>query len=251
MPEPLTIVHAPAAPPSPPRATTARVRRRAWVEPRIRFWWVAAAALVLLSIYLLADKFLLWRRDSNLINSGVAVKATVLEANEVAIKGHTEQADKPVRLKYDYRGQAYEVGPEPLEGRNEGVVVGGDIPIRIDPSDPSIWTAREHPSPLLGELVGGLIALPLGLLLLLVSAWLRRGMLRTWRDAPAAAGLVATADHTAIAPRSWSVQCTLAEGSDKRLFSVFAPAGADVVPGATIWLLFPSSGRPLAAAWFD
>ena len=62
------------------------------------------------------------------------------------------------------------------------VIIGQPVTIRVDPNDPEYWTARTEPTSLPRELVGGLIPLPLVLILLAVALWQWRRMLAMWRD---------------------------------------------------------------------
>ena len=241
-------------PPAPPRELSARIRRRAWLEPHVRFWWLAALVLILSALYLLTSRFLAWQDSSRLIVSGVPVPATVLQVDESVVRGKSEPGDKATRLEYQYGGKTYEVSVAYLEGRRaeQFLIIGQPITIRVDPSDPSRWTPRQSPAPLGQELIGGIIALPIAVLIALLSLWLHRRAVRTWRSGQAARGLVLSARHTALAPRAWSVRATPADEQDKRVFTVFVPLGTDVARGAPIWLLLPSSGGPiLAAGWFE
>jgi hypothetical protein len=105
------------SPPGPPRKLTARVWRRAWLEPHVRFWWLAAVVFLAAAVYLLVSRYLVWRESSRLISSGVPVPATVLQADESVARGKTESGDKSVRLEYQYGGKTYEVSAAYLEGR--------------------------------------------------------------------------------------------------------------------------------------
>ena len=242
------------SPPAPPRDVSARIRRRAWLEPHVRFWWLATVVLILAAAYLLVSRYLAWRDASRLIVSGIPVPATVVEVDESVVRGKTEPGDKAVRLEYEYGQKKYEVSAAYLEGRRaeQFLVIGQPITIRVDPNDPDRWTPRESPAPLGQELIGGIIALPIAVLIGLLSVWQHHRAMRTWRSGQSVAGLVLSARHTALAPRAWSVRATPADEHDKRVFTVFMPSGSDVGRGAPIWLLLPASGGPvLAAGWFE
>jgi hypothetical protein len=241
------------APPEPPRPLTALASRRAWIDPRVRAWWVLAITLILIAGYLLITRYLHWREDSRLVTSGLRVEAKITQVEGITMEGKGGPGDSPVYLQYEYGGQTHRVYSPALEGRrfDQGLTVGGTVAIRIDPRDPERWTPRTVPVPLAGELTGGLIVLPIGIVLLLVSVRMRSGIVRTWRQGRAAPAVVLSARHTATIPRGFAVQCTLADQSDKRILNVFAPADADVREGSLFWILFPSgSGRPAAARWF-
>lgn len=247
------VITVESSPAPPPRRLTRRVRLRAWIEPRVRFWWGAGLVLLGIALYLLATRYLTWRQEAELVRAGQVVPATIKAANGMLTPGQGGYADNPVQFQYSWKGQTYSIVAASLPGHREFIKVGDIIPIRIDPGHPEVWTSRLQPVPLALELFGGLIALPVSLVLLLTGSWMAGGVARLWRDGPATQALVISARHTALAPRCWAVQCTPALASDRRVFQVFAPPRVEVTQGATIWLLFrpTSAGRPVAASWFD
>ena len=242
-----------APPPTPPRPVTPTARRRAWLDPRVRFWWGAGLVLVAAAGYLLISRTLVWKQNSRLSVEGTPLPAKVLQAEESVAPGKTVAGDKPVRLRYEFNGKTYEVSAPYLDGRRseQFLVVGSDIPIRVDPNDPSKWTPRETPAPLAPELIGGEITLGIGAAVVLLGVWLRSRVLRTWRNAKAVAAVVLEARHTALSPGAWAVRCSPVEEGDDRVFEVFLRPKAEVSGGTVFWLLLPDGGRPLAAGWFE
>jgi hypothetical protein len=219
----------------------------------VRFWWLAGLVLIGAAIYLLVSRWIGWRQDSRLAVTGMPVPATVLQADESVARGKTVPGDKSVKLAYEFNGKHYEVSAPYLEGRHseQFIEVGTTIPIRVDANEPSRWTPRDKPAPLAPELIGGAITLPVGLLVLLFSYWIRSRVLRTWRDAKAVGSIVLESRHTALSPSAWAVRCSPVEEGDNRVFEVFAPAKANVSEGSAIWILLPRSGRAVAAIWFE
>src|SRR4051794_30894051 len=105
MSEPTSPVAPPAQPPpAPPRELTPTVRRRAWLDPHVRFWWLTALVLVLAGASLLAVRHAGWRLGARLVESGKPVDATVRQADESVARGKTVAGDKPVRLSYEIDG---------------------------------------------------------------------------------------------------------------------------------------------------
>src|SRR3954470_6845526 len=94
-----------AAPPMPPRTVTPTARRRAWFDPRVRFWWGAGLVLIAASVYLLIGRTLAWRQNSRLSIEGTPVQAKVLQAEESVTSRKTVSGDKPVRLRYEFNGK--------------------------------------------------------------------------------------------------------------------------------------------------
>ena len=240
-------------PPTPPRIVTRAARRRAWADPRVRFWWGTGLVLVAAAIYLLVSRTVAWRQNSRLSVDGTLVQAKILQAEESVAPGKTVAGDKSVRLRYEFNGKTYEVSAPYLDGRRseDFLIVGNDIPIRVDPNDPEKWTPRQSPAPLAPELIGGEITLGIGAAVVLFGVWLRRRVLRTWRNARAVSAVVLDARHTALSPSAWAVRCSPVEESDTRVFEVFLRPKADVSEGTVFWILLPDSGRPLAAGWFE
>jgi len=240
-------------PPTPPRPVTPTARRRAWGDPRVRFWWGAGLALIAAALFLLTTRTITWKQNARLSVEGTVVPAKVLQAEESVAPGKTVAGDKPVRLRYEFNGKSYEVTAPYLDGRRseEFLIVGKDIPIRVDPNDPTKWTPRDSPAPLAPELIGGEITLGIGAAVVLLGVWLRSRVLRTWRNAKAVTAVVLDARHTALSPSAWAVRCSPVDESDTRVFEVFFRPKADVSDGTVIWILLPAGGRPLASGWFE
>lgn len=218
----------------------------------MRFWWVASVALFIVAAYLFLTHYLTWRRDSSLIVSGVALPATIVEADGSTMRERPQRGDAPVVLVYEYQGHPHRTSAAFLEGRegSDYLYVGSTIPIRVDPNDPGRWTWRVEPVPLGHAVIGAIIAFPVAIILLLASLWQRSRILRTWRDGSAVEATVLAARHTALAPRAWSIRCTSVDSADKRVFTVFAPPEADVNEGASVLLLaLARSGRPVLYEW--
>lgn len=231
----------------PPRAVTARVRRRAWAEPHVRVWWVGALALFVVAMYFLATRYASWLEGVHLIRSGVPLQGKIVEAGGSTMTGKIERGDTWVRVEYAYNGQTYQPLVMTLEGHKteEPIIVGTSIPIRVDPAHPDRWTPRLTSPPLVQDLIGGLIVLAAAVLVLLLALWRRSRVLRIWREGEIVQAVVLTARHTALAPRAWAVRCTPVDQEDKRVFNVFVSSGCDVTAGAAAPVLL-KSGRAVA-----
>jgi hypothetical protein len=239
------------APPEPPRPVTPRTRSKSWTEPRVRAWWLAAAGVLLVSLYFLTSRYLQWRKDMVLIRDGQPVEAYVYSADGYPIPGRRRPPTSPVELHYEVGGKKYQVQGY-LTGRKDSFVVHTNVPIRIDPNDPQRFTAREEPTSLRLQLVGGLILLPFAALLAAVAAAQRMRLLALWRTGRALDAIVLDARHTALAPRSWLVRCAPADPDDKRVLSVYLPERAQrPARGELLWLVADAGGAPraVASAW--
>jgi hypothetical protein len=243
-----------SAPPDVPRPMTARVRRRAWTEPHVRFWWLLTAAMFVIGAYVCTREFVLWRREARLVREGRLVQAEIMRAGGLSSRWQLLPPDTVVTIQYELDGKQYTQDGY-LKGRKDYFKIRTMVPVRVDPSDPNLWTARTEPPVLSQQLTGAAIVLP-ALVVLAVVSVLRRAMtMRTWRRGQATVALTVESRQTALAPRSRLVRCTPADRGDNRVVSVYVPqrAARDLRPGDLLWLIFPPGGRgrPVAAAWFD
>jgi hypothetical protein len=245
---------APHAPSPPPRAITPRVRRRAWVEPAVRFWWLTAMVLVLIGAWFALQGVLEWRHDVKLIREGVAVDATVYQVGEMkGIFKHPQPPDSIVTLQFSWHGKDQYTKPDRLPDRKAGefITPGDTIPIRVNPADPTDWTSAKVAGPISGRLFGAEVALPIAALTGVFGLLKWQRMLATWRRGEAIEALVMDSRNTALALGARLVRCTPDAEGDKRVFAVYVPRGlAGVGRGDTIWLLTRGRGA-VACAWFE
>jgi hypothetical protein len=243
-----------APPPGPPRPLTPRVSRRAWAEPHVRFWWVLTLVLLGIGAYVGGSHWLAWSREVRMIRSGRVVDAEILTAGGLSSRWQQLPPDSIVTLRYEVDGKTYDQTGY-LKGRTEFILVHSKVPVRVDPADPNLWTARTVPASLAQELTGALVVLPAFVALAAVSLVVRARTARVWRDGDARRAIVVESRQTALAPRSRLVRCTPADAGDNRVVQVYVPAGAaaGLHAGDELWLLFPPGrrGRPVAAAWFE
>lgn len=236
--------------PAPPRTTGPRVRRRSWAEPRVRSLWLAAVASLVIAAYLLASRYLEWRKDARLVHQGLPVSANIRQTATETLRGKTQPANSIVTLDYTVNGRAY-VAQGVLRGRTLEFKVGDDVPIRVDPADPSRWTGATEVPPLGPGLIPGLIVLPVVGIFALASLLARARLLRLWRDGQAVEALVLESRQTALAPRSRAVRCTPADPDDRRVLDVYVPHTlAGLRRGDALRVLVPA-GRTSPAVAVD
>jgi hypothetical protein len=243
----------PPAPPHPPRAVTPRVRRRAWAEPRVRAVALCAAAALAVSAYFFVSRYVEWRREAWLVTKGTPVDAVVTEAGGITLANKVVPPTTPVTMEYTVGGNKLTVQGT-LKGRKEHILTGGTVPLRVDPSDPSVWTSLTTPRPLRMELLGGLIVLPFALVLGIVALTLHRRLLSLWRDGDATAAVVIDSTHTAVAPRTHFVRCTPMDSADKRMLAAYFPrTRPKPQSGEAVWLIAKPapSTRAVGAEWFE
>ncbi len=237
------------APPAAPRGVDATIIRRAWRDPHSRAWFIAAAVVAVIMLWVLGDQTLRWLTERTLIKQGLVVSALVAEANGIPRESF-QPKDSEATLVFTHEGREYKVAGR-LYGRTEPIVVKKNVDIRIDPANPLRWTYRSEPVPLVQELVVGLALLPAAAVLVGIGMWLRRRLISTWRDGNATEALVLETGNSPIAPLSRTVRCVDIHSSERRPINVFVPRGRRVAKGDVIWLLVPKSGRPVAAATFQ
>lgn len=222
------------APPPPPREVTPAVRRRAWLEPRVRMWWLAALAVLVIAGYFAVTQYLAWRSRADLITRGIEVQAEVLRADSPDIRGRFINPGEMALIRFTHGGQLREHRATfPVR-----LPAGDTRPVHVDPDDPSRWTLETEVPPLGRELVVLWFIAPL-IPIVLGVAWLRRrGVVNLWRNGAAHRAIVVDARPTAFSPLSRAVRCTLADVSDKRVITVTIPTRKlSVTPGDGLFLL--------------
>jgi hypothetical protein len=234
---------------------TVRIRRRAWSEPRVRFWWLAAAVLLVVGLTFVAQGIRARFHDAWLIRDGLRIDARVAVANGEPVKDRPQPPDSVVEIQFRWKGDPkYSPRPRPLEGRRDFIITNSILPIHVNPDDPEDWTWLDEPLPMLARMIGGIVAIPLALLALLWALGRQRVMLRIWRHGEAVEALIVESRHTAIAPRSRVARATPADESDARIHTVYLPPRlASLRRGGAICILrLPSRPkRVCAAAWFE
>jgi hypothetical protein len=237
--------------PPPPRPLTARVRRRAWAEPNVRFRWVFALIVLLGAAWFGVSGLRSWQRDKALLQVPT-INAKIIGANADTHLGRPVPAGATVYVEWKKDGQAIQsVGS--LAGYTSAAPpnIGEEVPIHVDPEDTTRWTARNEPPSLMTNLFAAL-ACSVFALLALLSAWVkRRGVLRVWREAPVHDASVIEWQHSPLAPRSRAAKCTIAD--DPRVFHVIVPAAAAEKSKVTgqIAVLVPQQGQHMAVDWFS
>jgi hypothetical protein len=241
----------------------------------VRFWWLAAAALVAAAVYMFVVNYVAWRREAWLIRNGTLVQAKLEKSGGEVLPGRPVEPEQGVLLSFDWNGGRHESWGT-LWGRapKEVILTKSTVTIRVDPADPDHWTYRKEPPSLAADLLGAALAFALAPLAMLAAVTLRRGVLRTWRDGEAADAVVVARHSTALAPATRALKCTAAapqvEETDgagtqtdpagggtpaagTRVHTVYVPlrhgdAGQDLL---RVILPPRAGGRPLAAAWFE
>ncbi|HEV7302140.1 MAG TPA: hypothetical protein VGN72_22575 [Tepidisphaeraceae bacterium] len=237
--------------PPPPRPLSSEVRARATTEPRVRGWWLAIIGIALVAAYFAYGQVNAWRKENQLLTVGVPVDAVVLSSfDNLSVAGTKVPPETTVNLTYEYEGVTHNV-IGPLLGRVEPIVIKSTVPLRIDPKNPKLWTGRTQPSSLAAALVAAWTLAPLALLSLAGGLWTRRQLLSLYRDGQPSTASVVEVRHAALAPASQLVRCTLTDGGDNRVASVYLPSGhPSVSAGDEVPVIHKGPARMVAAGWF-
>jgi hypothetical protein len=243
----------PAAPVTPPRGVSKLVRRRIWLEPSVRFWWLAGAVMLLVAVGFSVQDLRLWLQELRLIRQGAVVPAMVLVADGIDIKDKKLPPTAITTLRYQFKGKTYDVTGT-LAGRKELILTGHPVDLRIDPDQPDVWTYRSEPTSIVAALLGPIIVFPLGLIGLLVALWKRGRLERLWKTGPARLAIVIETRQTALAPMSKLVRVTPQGVGDRRLYTVYVPHTVrQLQHGDLLWMIsHPDNATHVAAAvWFE
>jgi hypothetical protein len=201
-----------------PRAITPLIKRRVWLEPSVRRWWLLGI-LILLMFGAYAGHCL-WDRhmEGNLIRNGVTLTATIIQADYKV--GHMPLSPVDmVKLELPFPDQA-DTATGHLSSNN---YLQGTVVVHVDPADHSHWTDRTTPTPLLDSLLLGLLGLPIIPVMLALGYRESRALLHTWKNGSVIPAVIFDRKHSPIAPMSCRLRCNLINSRQKLLFTVYVP----------------------------
>lgn len=244
-PPPAHTAAVPDPPPKPPRPISPAVRRRSWMEPMVRFWWAATLVQLVIGSWFLADQVKDYLREKRLIQYGMPLTATIVAGGDEhdSRSSRSFPPDQPCDIQFIWNGQTIALSSVALSslGDTDFFHPGETIPVRVDPTDPSVWTDRTQPELLGRRLIAGIVMVPTIAATLLASLMLNRRVLRVWRDAEAVEYAVVGSTRSALAPLSHTVRCEPVDlRMDRRLVTVYLPGRfAKPAAGEILWLMHP------------
>jgi hypothetical protein len=243
-----------------PRTVTARTRRYARGEPRVRLWLLLASLASAVTIYLFVSHLLRASHDDWLRREGREVVGSVFEvdADRAAKQEYTDNTVRAVIVRYEVNGQQFS-GSVMLTPASVGSLkIGAPRSLRINPNDASDFTIRTSPASLFERTAAGLMVLPIAIGTVGIAGWKWRSLLRTWRDGELVSAIVLSRSTAGIAPSAWAVTCTPVDAVDNRVFKAYVPRSQakSLARGDLLWLIGDSiterrAGAVVAAAWFD
>jgi hypothetical protein len=177
----------------------------------------------------------------------------VISIDEYERPGRSFPGDQPHRLQLTYETDAGE--PIQLElispGRERGrLEVGQKLELRADPNDPHIVTMSTTPRSWTASLSVVMLLTPFAIVLVIITWFVRRGVLSVWAHGQPAIGTVVDTHRSGIAPKSDIVRFTVNDIEDRRVFSTLYPHTAgQLQPGDELALLMPerSPGKAIVA----
>lgn len=207
----------------PPRPVTPAVHRRAWAEPRVRIWLLAAAAILALAIYWTIAQVSSWYTGNRLIREGVRTEAAVYVPQDFnagnRIPNRRIAIRQPVVIEWTHGEQSHHANAV----LDHEMISGETVPIYIDPADPADFTTRTSASSLTGQLFGLAILLPAGLIAGAIAWIQQRRVLSLYQAGEIHPAIVVETRSNALTPESRQVRCTLLDSPDKRIITVALP----------------------------
>lgn len=238
--------------PSVPRPLTPRAKRRSWNEKSVRLWLTLSALVAAATIYFAIRDIAAASYERRLIFNGTKVTARVLSVDEYERPGRGFPLDQPRRLRLQYETAAGE--PILIEittpGQEHGrIEVDQKVPLRADPNDPRTVTMQMTPRSWIASLTVVMLLAPFAILLVILTWFVRRGVLNVWTRGQPAIGTVVDTHRSAIAPKSDMVRFTVNDIEDRRVFSTLYPHSAgQLQPGDELALLMPEKSPAKAIA---
>lgn len=249
----------PVSIPAAPRPVTARGRRRAWGEAGVAVWWKLALAVLVVAIYvgyMQSGEALKHRR---LMRTGVVVDARAVKVQGVTPEQNARfgvMRDQTVPVEFQARlPDGREVLLSGYLPRGEGrIEVNQEMQLRVDPGDWTNWGEVIDVDPWWRVLaLPLLLLLPIVLLLLALAYWRRGQVLKAWRDGTSGEAVVLETRQSATAPMSRVLRFTLADSTDRRVFSLLFPnRGGVPAKGETFPIVYPPNrpDRAIAASLY-
>lgn len=249
-PAPASILDTSRIPPA-PRAVTPAISRRVWFEPRITRWVAAVAVLTALFAYLAGNSAYQWMLVRKLILSGEQVSARIVSANGFTRVGMRQDPTSLVELTFQSGGKDYKVGG-PLIGRAEFLMIGDEVPIRVNPENPRQWTYRTEPPQLAYELAApSLVLIPLAAVVAALVIG-RLSLLKLWATGAVAPAIIADLRTSAMAPTRPRATCLVVDGEKRLTVAVnLAPEQRQLRRQDVFAVVYNRSGKAAPVAAFD
>lgn len=234
-------------PPDAPREIGPRAARRGWLEGRVRVWWMAGGVLLMIGMWLIAWQLIGVFEDRDLIRNGVLVTADITHANDsTRLAAHNPEDRAVYTFTFTMPDQREHTIHSRLPNQREALGPASTVELYVDPANLDRWTDRTEIN-ILRDAMLGFALLPIGGLLLGAAALQRKWVLSTWRTGVAQEALVVNRRNSPIAPMSQTLELTLADGQDRRVFTAVVPTRLGTLePGDMLWVVAPPQ-RPQQA----
>lgn len=219
----------------------------------VRSWWLTAAVLAIMSIWLITQQFLVNREASYRIQHWTRTTARINKINGSSRTTYRVEPDVLAtgesELTYtDKQGVQHTVTGH-LNGQIEARDPSDVIPLLYNPADSGEWTDRTALPSLAERMMISIILIPLAVILALVAWWQRRRLLQLWETGTAVQAKVVHLQQSATSPRSSLLRCAVANRADSRLLAVTVPHRSAILhKDDTIDLIVDANGKALAIA---
>lgn len=244
----------PTAPqlPASPRSLAGKASGVVTFEPRVRLWFLVAAALLVIMAYRALGEVATWSHERHLITAGTPAVATIVEINGTQLTQMREPWSSPIRLKYTAGNKTMEAAGalSEMPDRAPLLTVGQTVNIRYDPARPEEWTNRTTPASIVGSLVVVYIMLPVVAATAGAGLLQRRALAETWRSGELSPAAVISVSPTPIAPGHSRVTVRSSAGRDAPMSVYFPSRFGKPRRGDVVWILLRKTGPAMAAQAF-
>lgn len=210
-----------------PRPLTPRATRQSWWEPSVRAWWLVAIAIAFVLAFQLTVQLTeslqvrhrqaQWRHETvtiDKIDGSSRTSYTVAPeylATSLLDMTYTDAAGAKQKLSGHLVAQFKPKHP------------GETVELLIDPADPTNYTDRVRPAPLIEQFIIPGMLCPFPVIFAIVAVVKRKRTLGLWRDGQRRKAEVIDVQKSALAPRSAVLRCTVPDSREHRLFRLTIP----------------------------
>ena len=193
----------------------------------VRVWIILTLAVAFVTIYFTITRIQEALDNRWLADHGVQINAIFTSVSGDPLpKRRLRNETMPSTIKFTYGGKQYESELELEPKPGIPAVVGTELPIKIDPNNPSRLMEVAQPPPWSHELAVIAVLIPVLMIVALVVLWKRRGVLKVWRDEPLTEAVVVELRQTPVAPMSRVIRFTIPQSGGGRIWSTLMPAKA-------------------------
>lgn len=219
--------------PLPPRPYSAAIRRRAWTEPTVRFWWMLGLTLLLMAPLVGAGPVRRWHKLSTL-SEQPPTSVKIVRTDRDTVNGRPVLPGSPVQIQIVASPGTLLWGS--LDGWANGPLprIGDVIEVRRDPENATSWAVVHKVPSLFTALLTGLIIVAVAMVPLIIALVLRRRVVSVWTIGEIREAAVLEHQETSLAPAAYALRCAWVQNdvtqkageTDRAVFRLFVPKRA-------------------------